>query len=72
MEAQVTNVAKLAFYLLCQTRQLALFLTSADLAIVIIVMHAIVTSRMGFCNLLYAGLPLGLSQKLQLVQNVAV
>ena len=35
------------------------------------VIHAVVTSRLDLCNLLYTGLPLSLLQKLQLVQNEA-
>ena len=34
-------------------------------------MHALVTSRLDFCNELYIGLPLYLVRKLQLVQNMA-
>ena len=32
-------------------------------------MHATVTSGLDYCNSLYAGLPLALTQKLQLIQN---
>ena len=68
MEAQVANAACLAFFHLRQARQLAPYLSTPDLATVI---HATVTSRLDFCNSLYAGLPLNLLRKLQLVQNAA-
>ena len=68
MEAQVAMVARMAFFHLCQARLLAPYLTADDLASVI---RATVTSRLDFCNSLYAGLPLSLTGKLQLVQNAA-
>ena len=58
MESQVVNGARTAFFHL---RQLVPYLSTSDLATVI---HATVTSRLDFCNLLYAGLPLNLLQKL--------
>ncbi|XP_054842011.1 uncharacterized protein LOC129334090 [Eublepharis macularius] len=68
MEVQVTAVAKSAFFHLCQIRQLAPYLTPQDL---VTVTHATVTSRLDYCNSFYAGLPLGVIRKLQLVQNAA-
>ena len=68
MEAQVTNAARLAFFHLRQACQLAPYLSAPDLAMVI---HATVTSRLDFCNSLYAGLPLNLLRKLQSFQNEA-
>ena len=68
MEAHVTTVARTAFFHLRQARLLAPYLSTEDLASVI---HAMVTSRIDFCNLLHAGLPLSLTWKLQLVQNAA-
>ena len=68
MEAQVTATAQLAFFHLRRIRQLAPYLSRPDLATVI---HATVTSRLDYCNSLYAGLPLKLTQKLQRVQNAA-
>ena len=66
--AQITNVACLAFFHLHQAQQLAPYLSTPDLATVI---HATVTSRLDFCNSLYAGLPLNLLRKPQLAQNAA-
>ena len=68
MEAQITNAACLAFFHVRQARQLAPYLSTPDLAMVI---HATVTSRLDFCNSLCAGLSLNILQKLQLVQNAA-
>ena len=68
MEAQITKVAHQAFYHLHQAKLLAPYLSSDDLATVI---HATVTSRLDYCNSLYAGLCLTLTRKLQLVQNAA-
>ena len=68
MEAQITKVAHQAFYHLRKAKLLAPYLTPDDLATVI---HATVTSRLDYCNSLYAGLPLALTRKLQLVQNAA-
>lgn len=35
------------------------------------VVYAFITSKLGYCNALYVGLPMGLARKLQLVQNAA-
>lgn len=64
MEAQI-SAARSAFYHLYLVR----YLTSWDFGTVI---HAAVTSRQDYCNSLYMGLPLNLTCKLQLVQNVVV
>lgn len=34
--------------------------------------YAMVSSRLDYCNLLYVGIPLRVTQKLQLIQKVAV
>ena len=57
-----------AFFYLRQVQQLAPYLSAPDLATVI---HATVTSRLDYCNSLYAGLPLNLLRKFQRVQNAA-
>ena len=66
METQIAKVARQAFYHLRQVKQLAPYLSQDDLATVI---HATVSSRLDYCNSLYAGLPSTLTWKLQLVQN---
>ena len=68
MEAQIAKVAHQAFYHIRQVKQLAPYLSQDDLATVI---HETVTSRLDYCNSLYAGLPSTLTQKLQLIQNTA-
>ncbi|XP_053169630.1 uncharacterized protein LOC128353010 [Hemicordylus capensis] len=68
LEAQVEAVARGAFAQFRLVRQLRPFLKKADLATVT---HALVTSRLNYCNTLYVGLPLKNNQKLQLVQNAA-
>ena len=68
MEAQIAKVAHQAFYHLRQVKQLAPYLSQDNLATVI---HATVTSRLDYCNSLYAGLPSNLTRKLQLSQNAA-
>ncbi|KAF7251321.1 MAP3K7 C-terminal-like protein [Varanus komodoensis] len=68
LEAQVMAVARSAFLQLRLIHQLRPFLENDCLATVT---HALVTSRLGFCNTLYMGLPLKTVQILQLVQNRA-
>ena len=59
MEAQITRVAELAFFHLHQAKLLAPYLAPEHLATVI---HATVTSRLDYCNSLYAGLLLALTR----------
>ncbi|KAF7250425.1 hypothetical protein EYD10_03693 [Varanus komodoensis] len=68
LEAQVTAVARNAFLQLRLINQLRPYLEYDCLATVI---HALVTSRLDFCNALYMGLPLKTVRTLQLVQNRA-
>ncbi|KAF7248327.1 putative uncharacterized transposon-derived protein F52C9.6 [Varanus komodoensis] len=68
LEAQVTAVARSVFLQLRLIHQLRPFLENDCLATVT---HALVTSRLDFCNALYVGLPLKTVQILQLVQNRA-
>lgn len=66
MEAEIMNVAKVAFYQLCQVKQLTHFWSCSDLFIAV---HETIISRFDYYHLLYAGLPLKPIWKLQLVQN---
>ncbi|KAF7244472.1 VWFA and cache domain-containing protein 1 [Varanus komodoensis] len=68
LEAQVTAVARNAFLQLRLINQLRPYLEYYCLATVT---HALVTSRLDFCNALYVGLPLKTVRTLQLVQNRA-
>ena len=68
MEAQVTATVKATFLHLYRIKQLVPYLSHPNLTTVI---HTTVTPRLDYCNSLYAGLPLKLSQKLQRVQNAA-
>ncbi|KAF7238180.1 Complement C1q-like protein 3 [Varanus komodoensis] len=68
LEAQVTAVARSAFFQLRLIHQLRRYLEKDCL---VTVTHALVTSQLDFCNLLYVGLPLKTVQILQLVQNRA-
>nr|XP_060615104.1 uncharacterized protein LOC132764950 [Anolis sagrei ordinatus] len=51
-----------------EVRQLRPYLGKSDLATVV---HALVTSRIDYCNALYVGLPLKTARKLQMVQRSA-
>ncbi|KAF7237429.1 Motile sperm domain-containing protein 1 [Varanus komodoensis] len=68
LEAQVTAVARSAFFQLRLIHQLRPYLENDCLATVT---HALVTSRLDFCNALYVGLPLKTVWILQMVQNRA-
>ncbi|KAF7254804.1 RNA-directed DNA polymerase from mobile element jockey [Varanus komodoensis] len=68
LEAQVTAAARSAFLQLRLIHQLRPYLENVCLATVT---HALVTSRLDFCNALYVGLPLKTVRILQLVQNRA-
>ncbi|XP_058048302.1 uncharacterized protein LOC131202851 [Ahaetulla prasina] len=68
LEEHMTAVARGAFYLVRLIRQLRPFLDRDSLCTVT---HALVTSRLDYCNALYMGLPLKNTWRFQLVQNVA-
>ncbi|XP_058042561.1 retinoic acid-induced protein 2 isoform X2 [Ahaetulla prasina] len=61
-------VSKRAFHQVRLVRQLRPFLDREALCTVT---HALVTSRLDYCNALYMGLPLKCTRRLQLVQNAA-
>ncbi|KAF7234752.1 hypothetical protein EYD10_18297 [Varanus komodoensis] len=67
-EAQVTAVARSTSFHLRLIHQLRPYLGNDCLATAT---HALVTSQLDFCNVLYVGLPLKTVRKLQLVQNRA-
>ncbi|KAF7245550.1 hypothetical protein EYD10_08337 [Varanus komodoensis] len=68
LEAQLTAVARSAFFQLRLIHQLCPYLENDCL---VTVTHMLVTSRLDFCNTLYVGLPLKTIQMLQLVQSRA-
>uniref|UniRef100_A0A670II88 Reverse transcriptase domain-containing protein n=1 Tax=Podarcis muralis TaxID=64176 RepID=A0A670II88_PODMU len=68
MEAQVNSVSRAAVYQLHLVRRLRPYLPANCLARVV---HALVISRLDYCNALYVGLPLKVTRKLQLIQNAA-
>uniref|UniRef100_A0A670I451 Reverse transcriptase domain-containing protein n=1 Tax=Podarcis muralis TaxID=64176 RepID=A0A670I451_PODMU len=68
MEAQVKSVSRAAVYQLHLVRRLRPYLPADCLARVV---HALVISRLDYCNALYVGLPLKVTRKLQLIQNAA-
>uniref|UniRef100_A0A670IW23 Reverse transcriptase domain-containing protein n=1 Tax=Podarcis muralis TaxID=64176 RepID=A0A670IW23_PODMU len=68
MEAQVNSVSRAAVYQLHLVCRLRPYLPADCLARVV---HALVISRLDYCNALYVGLPLKVTRKLQLIQNAA-
>ncbi|KAF7252094.1 RutC family protein in vnfA 5'region [Varanus komodoensis] len=68
LEAQMTAVARSAFFQLRLIHQLRPYLENDCL---VTVTHTLVTSRLDFCNALYVGLPLKIVWIFQLVQNRA-
>ena len=68
MEAQVHSVSRAAVYQLHLVRRLRPYLPADCLARVV---HALVISHLDYCNVLYVGLPLKVTRKLQLIQNAA-
>ena len=69
LEAQVDSVASGAFLQLRKLYQLWPYLNEWSL---MTVTHALVTSRIDYCNALYVGLPLKTVRRLQLVQNLSL
>uniref|UniRef100_H3B8T4 Reverse transcriptase domain-containing protein n=1 Tax=Latimeria chalumnae TaxID=7897 RepID=H3B8T4_LATCH len=68
MERQISSVVSAGFFHLRNIKKLCPILPHDSLATL---MHAFVSSRIDYCNALYAGLPLKLIRRLQLIQNSA-
>ncbi|XP_064418828.1 RNA-directed DNA polymerase from mobile element jockey isoform X2 [Latimeria chalumnae] len=68
LERQISSVVSSGFFHLRNIRRLRLVLPRDSLSTL---MHAFVSSRLDYCNALYAGLPLKAIRRLQLVQNSA-
>jgi len=67
-DKQVNTVVKSSFFHLRSVVKVKHFLSLKDLEIVI---HALVSSRLDYCNSLYVGLPQSTLSRLQMVQNAA-
>ena len=67
-EVLVNSVSRGAVYQLHLVHRLRPSLPTDCLARVV---HALVISRLDYCNALYVGLPLNVTRKLQLIQNAA-
>uniref|UniRef100_A0ABM5FTP4 Reverse transcriptase domain-containing protein n=1 Tax=Pogona vitticeps TaxID=103695 RepID=A0ABM5FTP4_9SAUR len=68
METQVASVVRSAFFHLWRIARLRPYLDTGTLTTLV---HALVISRLDYCNALYVGLPLKVMRKLQVVQNAA-
>uniref|UniRef100_M3XH00 Reverse transcriptase domain-containing protein n=1 Tax=Latimeria chalumnae TaxID=7897 RepID=M3XH00_LATCH len=68
LERQISSVVSSGFFHLRNIQRLRPVLPHDSLATL---MHAFVSSRLDYCNALYAGLPLKAIHRLQLVQNAA-
>ena len=66
VDSQIATVVCTAYFHLRQIGQLCPYL---DIGSLTMPAHALVVSRLDYCNALYMGLPLVLSQRLQQVQN---
>ncbi len=68
-DKHVNAVVKSSFFHLRSVAKVKHFLSSKDLEIVF---HALISSRLDYCNYLYIGLPQSTRSRLQMVQNAAV
>ena len=68
MEVQVKSVSRAAVCQLHLVHRLRPYLPTDCFARVV---HALVICRLDYCNELYVGIPLTVTQKLQLMQNAA-
>ncbi|XP_061907768.1 uncharacterized protein LOC133652732, partial [Entelurus aequoreus] len=67
-ESHIKSVTKTAFFHLRNIAKIRSILSTSDAEIII---HAFVTSRLDYCNVLFSGLPMSSIKRLQLVQNAA-
>jgi len=67
-DKQVNTVEKSSFFHLRSVEKVKYFLSQKDLEIGI---HALISSRLDYCNSLYVGLPQSTLSQLQMVQNAA-
>ncbi|XP_061759223.1 probable RNA-directed DNA polymerase from transposon BS isoform X1 [Nerophis ophidion] len=67
-ESHIKSVTKTAFFHLRNIAKIRSILSTKDAEIII---HAFVTSRLDYCNVLFSGLPMSSIKRLQLVQNAA-
>uniref|UniRef100_M3XHX1 Reverse transcriptase domain-containing protein n=1 Tax=Latimeria chalumnae TaxID=7897 RepID=M3XHX1_LATCH len=68
LERQISSVVSSGFFHLRNIRRLRPVLPHDSLSTL---MHTFIVSRLDYCNVLYAGLPLKAIRRLQLVQNAA-
>ena len=68
METQVASMVRTNYFNLWRIAQLHPYL---DVGALTTLVHALVVSRLTYCNTVYVGLPLRLRWKLQMVQNMA-
>ena len=66
METQVQNVCKSTYYLLYNLRRIRKYFDQESMKLVV---HALITSKLDYCNALLFGMPDTLISKLQRVQN---
>ena len=68
MQAHVSNIRRLCYYYIGWIKQIRPFLAENDAKMIV---HALVISRLDYCNSVYHGLPNHMIHSLQLVMNDA-